>query len=152
MDAVLLEENIKVQKGAGVGSKRNRRGLKKNKNKAKEHKLTFVGANCAGLNSKLKSFDSLVNQLNPSVIFLQETKFRKQGKIGADSLKNYQVYQLIRKNSQGGGLAIVAHKNFNPVWVGEGNDNIEVLAIQISVQEMKIRCVNAYGPQENAST
>ena len=95
MDAGLLEENVKIQDGAGLGSKRNRRGLKKNKIKAKEHKLTFVGANCAGLNSKLKSFDSLVNQLNPSVIFLQETKFRKQGKIGADSLKNYQVYQLI---------------------------------------------------------
>ena len=72
------------------------------------------------------------------MIFLQETKHRKLGKIGAASLKNYQVYQLIRKNSQGGGMAIAAHKDLNPIWLGEGNDETEVLSVQISVQEMKI--------------
>ena len=133
-----------------MGNKRNRRSLKRNKNKAKEQKLTFVGVNCAGLNSKLNSLDRLISQLNASVIFLQETKCRKQGKIGAANLKNYQVYQLIRKNSQGGGMAIAAHKDLNPIWLGEGNDETEVLSVQISVQEMKIRCVNAYGPQESA--
>ena len=150
MDSTLLEN---TKDGAGLGCKRNRRGLKKNKVKAKAHdqKLTFVGANCAGLNSKLKSFDNLIRELNPSVIFLQETKIRKQGNINVDGLKNYQVYQLVRKESQGGGMAIAAHKDFNPVWMGEGNDETEVLSIQISVKEMKIRCVNAYGPQENAS-
>ena len=133
-----------------MGNKRNRRSLKRNKNKAKEQKLTFVGVNCAGLNSKLNSLDSLISQLNAIVIFFTRVKHRKQGKIGAANLKNYQVYQLIRKNSQGGGMAIAAHKDLNPIWLGEGNDETEVLSVQISVQEMKIRCVNAYGPQESA--
>jgi exonuclease III len=148
MDPTLLKNK---SEGGGSGLKRNRRGLKKNKAKANDKKLTFVGANCAGLNSKLKSFDNLIRDLSPSVIFLQETKIRKQGNIKVEGLKNYQVYQLVRKESQGGGMAIAAKKDLNPVWMWEGNDETEVLAIQISVKEMKIRCVNAYGPQENAS-
>ena len=132
LDSTLLEEKLNhKQNRPGVGNKRNRRSLKRNKNKAKEQKLTFVGVNCAGLNSKLNSLDSLISQLNASVIFLQETKHRKQGKIGAANLKNYQVYQLIRKNSQGGGMAIAAHKDLNPIWLGEGNDETEVLSVQI---------------------
>ena len=48
-------------------------------------------------------------------------------------------------------MAIAAHKNVNPVWVGEGNHDIELLSVQIFVKEMKIHRVNAYGPQENSS-
>ena len=95
MDPRLLKDKVN-QDGAG-GKNKNRSRLKKNKSKAKNQKLTFVGANCAGLNSKLKSFDHLIKELIPSVIFLQETKYRKQGNIKAEGLKNYQVYQLVRK-------------------------------------------------------
>ena len=66
MDPTLLKNK---RDGGGSGFKRNRRGLKKNRAKANDKKLTFVGANCAGLNSKLKSFDNLIRELNPSVIF-----------------------------------------------------------------------------------
>ena len=40
------------------------------------------------------------------------------------------------------------HRHLNPIWVGEGDDQVEILVIEITVQEFKIRCINAYGPQE----
>ena len=40
----------------------------------------------------------------------------------------------------------------NPVWVGDGDDEVEFLSIVISIQDINIRCVIAYGPQESDST
>ena len=37
----------------------------------------------------------------------------------------------------------------NPVWVKEGEDEVEALSIEIFVKKMKIRCCVAYGFQEN---
>ena len=45
-------------------------------------------------------------------------------------------------------MALGCEKNLHPVWVREGDDNVEALSVVISVKEMKIRCCVAYGPQE----
>ena len=55
--------------------KRNRRALKKNK----RHKYTgdnirIVAINCAGITSKMASFDKMLFDRKPSVWLLQETK------------------------------------------------------------------------------
>jgi hypothetical protein len=34
------------------------------------------------------------------------------------------------------------------VWVGEGCDQTETLSVEISIKNLRIRCVAAYGPQE----
>ena len=36
-----------------------------------------------------------------------------------------------------------------PIWVREGDDQVETLSINILVQKMKIRCCGAYGCQES---
>ena len=46
-------------------------------------------------------------------------------------------------------MAIGCDKQLHPVWVREGEDNVEALSVEISVQEMRIRCCLAYGCQEN---
>ena len=38
-------------------------------------------------------------------------------------------------------------KDFNPVWVDEGNDEVEFLCVEIWVDDFPIRVVTAYGPQ-----
>ena len=38
--------------------------------------------------------------------------------------------------------------NLNPVWVGEGDLEVEALSVQSSVKEMGIQVVNVYVPQE----
>ena len=108
----------------------------------------MFGVNAAGLSSKLASFDYLLSSLQPSLFFIQESKLKTQGKIKTKNSQNYQIFELIRKNKSGGGLAIGAVEDLNPVFISEGDDDVEVLVIQIEVQQFKIRCIGAYGPQE----
>ena len=51
----------------------------------------------------------------------------------------------------GGGLALGCLKELQPIWVKEGDDQVEILSINIFVQNMKIRCCAAYGCQETDS-
>ena len=94
----------------------------------------------------MSSFDSFISQVHPSLFFLQETKFQKDGKL--KHLKGYQIYELIRKTKQCGGLAIGALEEIEPAFISEGDDTTEVLVIEVNLG-VKVRCVNGYGPQEN---
>ena len=62
---------------------------------------------------------------------------------------NFEIFELVRQNKDGGGLVIGCKKELNPVWVREGNDLVEALSVEITLKTMKIRCVVAYGVQEN---
>ena len=46
-------------------------------------------------------------------------------------------------------MALGCDHDLNPVWVREGDDNVEALSVEIFVNKMKIRCCIAYGCQEN---
>lgn len=128
---------------------KNRRSLRKNKTRKCARKLTLVGVNSAGLSSKLDSFDHILSAIQPSVFFIQETKLRKQGRIKTQNSKNYSIFELVRKDKQGGGLAVGVVKDLEPVWISEGDDDIEILVVQIKIDELRIRCICAYGPQES---
>ena len=52
--------------------------------------------------------------------------YRNAGKL---KLENYIVFELIRQDREGGGLAIGCAKDLQPVWVREGNDYVEALSI-----------------------
>ena len=109
--------------------------------------MKLLGVNSAGLSSKFHSFSKIIQDIQPSVFFIEETKMRRQGKIKAE---NYQIFELVRKSTSAGGLAIGALNDLNPVWVGEGGDKTEYLSVEITVhKDFRIRCVAAYGPQEN---
>ena len=102
--------------------------------------------NAAGLKSKLNTFKKVISDLQPSIFFLQETKYKSSGRFKID---NFEIFELVRKNKNGGGLAIGCLKELKPVWMREGNDDVEALSIEIVLKDMKIRCVVAYGCQEN---
>ena len=72
---------------------------------------------------------------------------RKLGQIKYSSSNRYQTYELLRNNKGGGGLALGIIKELKPVWVREGNDEVEAITVQISVQTMQIRITNEYGPK-----
>ena len=78
---------------------------------------------------------------------LQETKLRKPNKIKTESTKNYTIYELLRQNSSGGGLCIGVHKDLQPVWIAQGDDDVECLAVEVWVNDFPIRILNGYGPQ-----
>ena len=108
-----------------------------------------MGVNAAGLSSKLHSFDNILKEMCPSVFFIEETKMRMDGKIKTENTSKYQIFERVRKSGRsGGGLALGVHHDLSPVWVGEGESEVETLSVEISVKSFKIRCVAAYGPQE----
>ena len=65
-----------------------------------------MGVNAAGLRSKLLSFKKVLNDLKPSVFFIEESKMKSPGRI---NIENYVIFEKIRSKPQnGGGLAIVS--------------------------------------------
>ena len=106
-----------------------------------------MGINAAGLRPKLLTLNKVLNELKPSVFFIEETKFKDSGKL---KIENYDIFELVRGSRDGGGgLAIGCVKELQPVWVREGNDQAEALSVEIFVKNLKIRCCVAYGCQES---
>ena len=94
----------------------------------------------------MTTFIKVLTDLNPSVFFVQESKLKEEGKL---NFKNYVLFEMIRKNREGGGLLLGCIKELKPVLVRRGSDDVEAMSIDIFVKAMKIRCVVAYGCQEN---
>ena len=110
------------------------------------HSLNFIGINANGVKSKWGTFKKLIREAKPSVWSMQETKCNVKGQFKLD---DYFVYELIREDKAGGGLAIGALKDLNPAWIKEGNDDVEAITIEINVKKLPISFTVGYGPQEN---
>ena len=107
--------------------------------------FSVIGQNVSGLCSKKESLFSVINSLSPlSSILLQETKVNKVGML---KLKDYQIFENVRKNRGVGGLLTAVLNHFNPVII-ESNEDVDILVVEVSVSEGKLRLINAYGPQE----
>ena len=129
--------------------KRNRR---KN-NKVREITLKLLGNNVDGILNKLESLENIIKTENPGVIFLQETKVGRAGRIKIPSNKSISWYELIRtesaeKGAKGGGLAIGVLNELEPSLINEGDNDAEALTIKIWVSGFPIRVICGYGRQE----
>ena len=67
----------------------------------------------------------MLNGLEPSIFFIEETKMKTQGKIKTKN-SNIQIFELVRKDKCGGGLAIGALNDLNPVWISEADNEAEI--------------------------
>ena len=147
-----IEQAESKSEGVGIRlknkskEKRNRRKERKRK-LSKSHKLQIIGVNCAGILSKLESFEDLLINKEPSIFCLQETKVKRANQIKTESSRNFTIYELLRKKCNGGGLAIGVHNDLQPVWIDQGDDDVEVLVVEVWLNEFPIRIVNGYGPQ-----
>ena len=104
----------------------------------------------------MESFDKLLFDRQPSVWFLQETK-RKiyDPRMKSINLINYQIFELFRSKSaseggkgiNGGGLAVGALVDLNPVLLCQGNDDVECMTVEITTGLTRLICVVGYGPQ-----
>ena len=127
-----------------------RKRCEKRKCKIISESLRIFAANAAGINCKLKSFERILTRLKPQIWMLQETKLKRNGKVKCESISDYQVFYLNRQNLQGGGLALGVHKNIESTLIREGDDEVEVLAVQTILGKIPIRIIVGYAPQENA--
>ena len=120
--------------------------------------IRVFGVNAAGITSKLDSFDKLLFDRKPSIWMMQETKRRITDKpIQTENLVNYQVFEMKRlktkeeggRGSNGGGLAIGAPHDINPVLVRQGCDEVECMTVEVAIGTTRLRCVTGYWPQES---
>ena len=138
------EPVLKKSNRGGKRSKKNR--LIKNK---KRFKFSIMGNNTAGLKSKKDSLSHIIKVLDfPSCITLQETKFISRGNIKLD---NYDIFEKVRTDKGGGGLLTAVDQNLDPAEVECSNSEVEILIVQCQVNNMKMRIINCYGPQESDS-
>ena len=97
--------------------------------------------------SKIDSFEKLLCDEQPSVFCIQESKLKKANQIKTESTKKFIIYELNRKDKGGGGLCIGVLKDLHPVWVAQGDSEVEVLSVEIWGDDFPVRIVTAYGPQ-----
>ena len=131
-------------------NKRTRRGRGGNR-KCKNLSFKIVGNNCAGLKGKIDSFKNLLMNCSPAIVMLQETKLYKRGTI---KFNQFQCFEKLRSEKEGGGLMTLIHKNMDPVIIptkSQSKMGLNVLVIEANIRNMKIRFINAYGVQECAA-
>ena len=80
---------------------------------------------------------------------LQETKLRNGEQIKCGAVDDFQVFQLNRQKSQGGGLALGVLKSIESALIRDGDDDIEVLSVYALLGDIPTRVIVGYGPQES---
>ena len=125
----------KVKSEKRVNEKKIRVRKRKRKSKTSKHSsLSIFSCNAANIKNKLLSLEKIVNDLNISIFCLQETHEAKIGAIKFQTSENYQIYEKIRTNKGGGGLAVGILKDLNPSWIRDGGGEVEALTIKFKVK------------------
>ena len=122
-----------LPKSQKIKPKKSRRTL--NKNVHSVNNLVIFGTNCNGIASKKESLYNIIETKQPGAFFLQETKVHRKGLI---KIKNYEIFEVIRKNGQGGCILTGVHKSLNPI----------LISVQAQLGNFTCRFLNAYGPKE----
>ena len=87
----------------------NKRGRRKSSKKITKT-LKMLGANAAGIKSKMTTLKKIVSEENVNIFFLQETKNRETGQIKLDS--DFIIFERVRPiRDGGGGVALGCQKD-----------------------------------------
>ena len=105
--------------------------------------MNIIAANAAGLKNKTDSLLRLISIFKPCAIFIQETKVKRK----QFNFEGYDCYELLRPESDGGGLLTAVHKSLKSVEVSTDSEQ-EILVVEASMFNQKVRLINGYGPQE----
>ena len=136
----VLPSSVPIKTRRGYGRKNKKFIVKK------ASEFTIIGTNAGGLNRKRDSLFNVINQINPSVVTIQETKFMREGSL---KIPGYQIFECTRPESKsGGGLLTAALNNLDPLLITKDKET-EILVIQVNVNGNNIRIINGYGCQED---
>ena len=68
--------------------------------------------------------------------------------MGSVKINDYQVFEKIRP-SFGGGLLTAIRQSLSPVLISPIKEDAELLVVHCQVNDMKLRVINGYGPQDD---
>ena len=131
-----------------------KKSIKKQKNtqKIKKHiqtvqSIPIFSANGAGVINKIQSLVDNVNYLGAGIVTLQETHFKRKGKL-IGKLCEFELFESIRRKTKGGTL-IGVHKSLEPILIEEYSEDFELLVVEVKMGNISVRIMSGYGPQEN---
>ena len=70
----------------------------------------------------------------------------KKGKL---KVKDFHIFESIRKNKEKGGSMLGVHVALQPVLVQEYNDIFELIVVEVKIGDKEVRVLTGYGPQES---
>ena len=111
-----------------------------------EQYLSILSTNACDLKHKSKDLKNKVRYFNSGVFAVQETHYRKKGMF---RMKDYHIFESIRKNKEKGGTMLGIQIGLKPVLVKEYNETFELLVVEVKIADKDIRIITGYGPQEN---
>ena len=133
-------------KHTNIKSKK-KKSVKRGHGKKSLHSVPIFSANCAGCNNKIKSLVDNVNHLGAGIFTLQETHFKRKGRLNSH-FSEFEIFESIRKK-QKGGTVIGAHKSLSPILIEEYAEEFELLVVEVIFGGKSVRVMTGYGPQEN---
>ena len=93
--------------------------------------------------------ERVITESGANVWTMQETKCSQSNQL---KMEDFIIYDKVRGEREGGGIAIAAKKALNPVLIAEGENEVEAITIDIHPSKIIISCTSAYGPQQRDST
>ena len=79
---------------------------------------------------------------------MQETKCARNNIL---NMTDFIIYDKVRGDREGGGIAIAARNHLNPVLIAEGDSDVEAISIDNHPSKLVISCTSAYGLQQKHS-
>ena len=108
----------------------------------------MFSANADVLGKKIHSLKFELNETQSQIFTIQQKLFRTKGRL---KIKDFIIFESIRKNKERGGSMTGIHESLEPVLIEEHSDIFELIKVEIKVAGKEIRVINGYGPQENWS-
>ena len=96
----------------------------------------------------MEIMEKVVKDTKATVFFVQETKCDQRNTLKMDS---FIIFEKVRVNKGGGGVAIAAKTKLNPVLLSEAGGDIDAIKIDINTKNISIAGTSAYGPLNSAS-
>ena len=109
--------------------------------------MPIFSPNGAGCISKIQSIVDNINNIKAGIVTLQETHFKKKGKLNS-KLPDFEFFEAIRKKVKGGTL-IGVHKSLDPILIEEYSEEFELIVVKVKLGNKDVRVMSGYGPQEN---
>ena len=104
-------------------------------------------ANCRGIKGKKDSLKEIVEKINPDIIVLNETMYKKNERT---NIRAYSAYTNNREEKNGGGIEILVRKSIEnkTLKISEGSPGIEELTIRTETKNRTLNIISLYGKIE----
>jgi len=108
--------------------------------------LKCIQWNARGLTkSRLEEFRSLLNSLDPDLVFLSETFWNNRFNV---KFKNYSILKKDRSTRRGGGVALLVKKSLQfSALPSCSTSTLEVIGAKIQIESGPVHCFSVYCPR-----